>query len=117
MFTMNRVVSGLLLCGGICITAMAAQPDSSSASANSGAFGDWQKDSPGVKHHIQVKDLPAPFATKSAGNGPSVVSRPSDAKLSVPAHFAVETFATGLNNPRIVRVAPNGDIFVAETGP
>jgi len=28
----------------------------------------------------------------------------------------VEQFATGLNTPRVIRVAPNGDIFVAETG-
>jgi len=34
---------------------------------------------------------------------------------AVPAGFAVKAFATGLKGPRRVRVAPNGDIFVAET--
>jgi glucose/arabinose dehydrogenase len=33
----------------------------------------------------------------------------------VPAGFKVEQFASGLDNPRIIRTAPNGDIFVAET--
>jgi glucose/arabinose dehydrogenase len=33
----------------------------------------------------------------------------------VPAGFTVKQFASGLSNPRIVRVAPNGDIFVSET--
>ena len=33
-----------------------------------------------------------------------------------PPGFAVDLFASGLNKPRVIRVAPNGDIFVAETG-
>ena len=33
-----------------------------------------------------------------------------------PPGFAVDLFASGLNTPRVIRVAPNGDIFVAETG-
>jgi hypothetical protein len=34
----------------------------------------------------------------------------------VPPGFTVKLFAKGLNNPRLVRTAPNGDIFLAETG-
>jgi len=33
----------------------------------------------------------------------------------VPPGFKVELFAEGLSGPRIIRVAPNGDILVAET--
>ncbi len=77
---------------------------------------DWQRQAPGVKHHITLADLPVPFATKSAGNGPQTVPQPANAVLSVPPGFTVKRFAGGLNNPRLVRVAPNGDIFVAETG-
>src|SRR5271163_4782789 len=29
----------------------------------------------------------------------------------------VEQFATGLDNPRLMRLAPNGDIFLAESTP
>jgi len=29
--------------------------------------------------------------------------------------FKVELYATGLDNPRLIRTAPNGDVFVAET--
>ena len=32
------------------------------------------------------------------------------------AGFAVDLFADGLSAPRVIRVAPNGDIFVAESG-
>ncbi|MCQ6458559.1 hypothetical protein, partial [Vibrio parahaemolyticus] len=30
--------------------------------------------------------------------------------------FKIELFAEGLSGPRVLRTAPNGDIFVAETG-
>lgn len=33
----------------------------------------------------------------------------------VPLGFTIELFADGLSGPRIIRTAPNGDIFVAET--
>ena len=86
-----------------------------SAVAPSTDAGDWQNAAPGVVHHIKVSDLPAPYSTTSAGNSPQVVKQPENASLSVPAGFVVRRFATGLSGPRILRTAPNGDIFVAET--
>lgn len=77
---------------------------------------DWQLESPGLQHHFKVADLPAPFATSSAGNGPRVVPAPENASLAVPTGFTVKKFADGLRNPRLMRTAPNGDIFIAETG-
>jgi len=79
--------------------------------------GDWHHAAPGVQHHLTLADLPAPYVTRSAGNGPKVVKPPPDAALAVPAGFTVKRFASGLSNPRLLRVAPNGDIFIAETGP
>ena len=87
----------------------------SSASSPEGDPGDWRHAAPGVAHHFTLADLPAPYKTTSSGNGPQVVTQPANASLSVPAGFKVRLFATGLSDPRIVRVAPNGDIFVAET--
>jgi len=78
--------------------------------------GDWQTAAPGVRRHIRVSDLPKPYATPSVNNGSSVVAPPANAKLSVPKGFTVKPFATGLNGPRVVRIAPNGDLFIAETG-
>ncbi len=77
--------------------------------------GDWHHAAPGVKHHLTLADLPPPFSTVSAGNGPQVVKQPAHAALSVPSGFTVRLFVAGLSNPRLLRVAPNGDIFVAET--
>jgi glucose/arabinose dehydrogenase len=80
-----------------------------------GALGDWTTDAPGVRRHITVADLPKPFATSDVDNGPRVVRRPAGAWPQVPANFKVEEFFTDLNNPRVIRVAPNGDIFIAES--
>lgn len=77
--------------------------------------GDWQNDAPGVRHRIRVEDLPAPFATESAGNSPRIVDQPPGASLSVPAGFRVRLFASDPAVPRLLRTAPNGDIFIADT--
>jgi glucose/arabinose dehydrogenase/cytochrome c2 len=77
---------------------------------------DWPRQAPGVKHHFIEEELPLPFATTAAGNGPKVVPEPTNAMLFVPAGFTVKKFAQGLSNPRLLRTAPNGDIFIAETG-
>lgn len=79
------------------------------------ALGDWTTDAPGVRRRITTADLPQPFDTKSVDNGPRLVPRPEGAWPKAPAGFKVEEFATGLQNPRLVRVAPNGDIFIAES--
>ena len=79
------------------------------------AFGDWRADRPGVSRLIKPEDLPPPGATPSAANISRVVPRPAAAVPQVPAGFKIELFAEGLSGPRMMRVAPNGDIFVAET--
>ncbi len=85
------------------------------AAAPQGPFTDYRYEKPGTTHHITAKDLPAPFATKSAMNGARVVDRPANVLPIAPAGFKVELFATGLNEPRAMTTAPNGDIFLAES--
>ncbi len=79
------------------------------------ALGDWTRDRPGLRRKITTSDLPAPYATRSVGNGPSVVRPPRGAEPKVPDGFTVAPFVSGLSEPRLLRTAPNGDIFVAET--
>ena len=57
-----------------------------------------------------------PYSTSSVARGPAVIARPAGAALHVPLGFAVEQFASGLSHPRTLRVAPNGDVFLAESG-
>lgn len=66
---------------------------------------------------IRPQDLPKPFATPPSSNGPKLVAKPDDATLSLPPGFKAEIFAEGFNNPRWLTVAPNGDVFVVESGP
>ena len=80
------------------------------------AYGDWHSDAPGVIRHLTEADMPASSATPSASRGPRLVSRPAGAMPLVPPGFTVQLWATGLDTPRAMRTAPNGDVFLAESG-
>jgi glucose/arabinose dehydrogenase len=80
------------------------------------AYGDWRSAAPGVRRLITPADLPDPYATSSTANPSRLAARAPTDVPKAPAGFAVELFAEGLNVPRVARVAPNGDVFVAETG-
>jgi len=79
-------------------------------------FTDFRFEKPGNIRKVTVTDLPAPYATSSAGNGPTLVPRPADVWPTAPADFKVEQYATGLDGPRLMRTAPNGDVFLVESG-
>lgn len=80
------------------------------------ALGDWTTDAPGVRRKITVDDLPPPFDTPSVDNGPRrIAPRPEGAWPRAPQGFTVTEYASGLNNPRKIITAPNGDVFVAES--
>jgi len=78
-------------------------------------FTDFRYEKPGTVRKITVNDLPQPYATPSAEKGPQVVARPENVWPIAPAGFQVEMFATGLDNPRTLLTAPNGDIFLTES--
>ena len=61
-------------------------------------------------------DLPKPFATESAGNAPQEVKRPDGFLPTVPKGFHVNIYAESFKTPRLLTIAPNGDLFVAESG-
>jgi glucose/arabinose dehydrogenase len=81
-----------------------------------GAQSKWQADAPGVVHRIDVAKLPAPFATPSAREFPRIVPKPDAAQLKLPPGFKIDVFTRDVEGPRVMRIAPNGDIFVAEAG-
>jgi glucose/arabinose dehydrogenase len=96
-------------------------PDNNARSASNplltgeSAKGDWTTDAPGVRRQLTPADLPAPYATESVRNHPRKVAQPAGALPQVPAGFRVEKFADNLTNPRMIRTAPNGDLFIAES--
>jgi len=66
--------------------------------------------------HGSKPQLPAPYATKSAGNPPEEERPPNGFMPAVPAGFQINIFASNFKQPRWLMVAPNGsDIFLADT--
>jgi glucose/arabinose dehydrogenase/cytochrome c5 len=98
--------------------ASAPEPESGKSKITAAApkppFTDFRYEKPGTVRKITVNDLPKPFETKSAENGAEMVPRPENAWPVTLPGFKVELFASGLDNPRLMRTAPNGDIFLAE---
>ncbi len=82
-----------------------------------GSFNDWGNERPGNLYLIKASDLPKPNATESAANQSKVVPRPADAWPQAPEGFKIDQAATGLETPRTIVTAPNGDLFVAESNP
>jgi glucose/arabinose dehydrogenase len=100
------------------------------------AYTDWNQQAPGVRHKITVADLPEPKPEESAMNFPTVIPRPKDAIPVAPPGFKVTLYAGGDNGPlqryqvtehmlpapgtftqpRVIRTAPNGDLFIADSG-
>ena len=77
------------------------------------AFGSWQQDKPGLRRLIKPQDLPP--VGKSTPNFSEVAPMPPGARPRVPPGFFVEMVASGYAGPRAIRVAPNGDLFVADS--
>jgi glucose/arabinose dehydrogenase len=61
-------------------------------------------------------NLPPPYKTKSAGNGPDGVTPPAGFLPTVPEGFHISIFAKDFHEPRFMMRAPNGDIFVSDMG-
>ena len=100
------------------VAAIAAQPCASEETAmltGTAAFGDYTKNAPGVERLIRAADLPQPYASESARNPSKLVPRPADAALHLPPGFTVAPYVTGLATPRQMKLAPNGDVFLAES--
>lgn len=97
------------------VASVMPEPAPARALAGRGSFGGYRDDGPGVRRHITAANLPAPLASPSSRNPPLIVLAPSAASLHVPPGFAVSPFLENLVGPRLLRVAPNGDIFVAES--
>ena len=110
-----------LICTIFCLVGVPATEAKTGTSQQSNvltgqaAFTDAAHESPGTRRHLTAQDLPAPAESESVDNGPRVIPRPANAWPVAPKGFKVELYATNLDNPRLLRVAPNGDLFLAES--
>lgn len=120
------------------VTAIIFLPAACSAQTTSptSVFADWSMQKPGARHKVTVGDLPKPAQWQAVNNTPYVVDRPKDAWPQVPAGFKVTLYAGGdaapmqraqnvrhmqlsggtFTMPRLMVTAPNGDIFLADSG-
>jgi glucose/arabinose dehydrogenase len=105
----------LMVTGVVALSGAALARADKHPPARPGPFSDHRTQRPGAVHKITPADLPPPGATESVDNGPSLVDRPKDAWPQAPAGFKVDLYADGLKKPRLARLAPNGDLFVAES--
>jgi glucose/arabinose dehydrogenase len=103
-----------VLCAGFLFAALPAGVKIETGKA---AFTDYRQEHPGAVRKITVGDLPQPYATGAVDNGPHLVPRPAGAWPRALPGFSVTEYASGLTNPRLVRAAPNGDLFVVESEP
>jgi glucose/arabinose dehydrogenase len=102
------------LCLLLVVAAYADTSDIKNVVTGQQAFVSYKDEKPGVTRKITVADLPKPYATKGVSNSPDVVARPDGAWPQAPQGFKVELYAEGLDLPREIKTAPNGDMFVAE---
>jgi glucose/arabinose dehydrogenase len=100
------------------------------------AYTDWNQQKPGVRHKLTVADLPEPKPEEAVNNTAHIIERPKDAWPVAPAGFKVTLYAGGdakpmqradakqymrlsggtFTEPRLIRTAPNGDLFLADSG-
>jgi glucose/arabinose dehydrogenase len=86
------ILSGLLACGA----AMAA-------------------DEPGQHFSVAPDQLAKPHATLAVDNSSQRIPRPAGAMPKAPPGFSVSVFAPHVPGARFMAVAPDGDVFVAES--
>jgi glucose/arabinose dehydrogenase len=99
---------------GVFITILhAGSKKDSNTITGAAAFHGYNLEKPGTHWKLTVADLPAPNLVESIDNGPNLIARPQDAWPQAPKGFQVTLYASELDRPRLIRTAPNGDLFVA----
>lgn len=59
--------------------------------------------------------LPEPYHSPSASNGPTVVARPENAQLRLPAGFSIKEYASGFERPRYMVQLPTGVVLLSDS--
>lgn len=106
---MTRVIGTKRALAWIAVGLMAAAAAQAQAPAN-------DQQAPGTRIKIDPSALPAPYAPPSPANPSKTVPRPDGAMPKVMDGFKVNIFAEKLPDARNLKVAPNGDVFVAAQG-
>ena len=119
IFVVTALVSSTVSVG-IGQSSQTAKPDVTEASRATKAA---DKSLPNIEYfdaaqtfQIKPENLPKPFATDSARRSSKIVAQPANATLKLPKGFKVNIYAEGdFQYPRWMALAPNGDVFVADS--
>jgi glucose/arabinose dehydrogenase len=129
---MPRLSPAVSLIALFALSAAAQQP----LLTGQAAFTDYAQQQPGVRHKITLADLPAPNPAEAVNNTAHIIVRPEGAWPTAPPGFKVTLYAGGdtkpmqradntqhmrlssgtFTMPRLIRFAPNGDLFLADSG-
>ena len=113
MYAINGHSARIVALGVCCLSLRAGERAVGQVLRAEAAFGSWQNDKPGVRRLLTAQDLP-PVA-KSVNSAAQVVPMPAGARPHVPDGFSAELVTSELRHARAIRVAPNGDLFVANS--
>ena len=113
MYPIDRYSLKVVAVVACCLSALAGERAFGQVLRGEAAFGSWQDDKPGVRRLLTAQDLP-PVSTPTYGAA-QVVPVPAGARPQVPDGFSAELVTADLRNARVIRVAPNGDLFVASS--
>ncbi|WP_116787093.1 PQQ-dependent sugar dehydrogenase [Flavobacterium psychrotrophum] len=107
---MKTALFSIALAGALCLTACKKEKLDKEEKQEAKAEGGTT-----VQTAIGPLNLPAPFATESVTHRNGMEDWGTNTPKA-PTGFTVTKFAGDLKNPRNTYIAPNGDIFVAESG-
>jgi glucose/arabinose dehydrogenase len=109
----RTAAAALVVLANASTSSSAAEDGNGTLLKGKAAFGSWQQDKPGIRRLLTPRDL-APIG-KSTPNFSEIAPMPAGARPQVPPGFSVEMVTSGIASPRAIRLAPNGDLFVADS--
>ena len=122
-YGLKDIIGGIWI--AVALLHHAAKTDGMKVMTGQKSFTNTASLSPGLARKITAQDLPQPQPPAMLPRVRMYVAagfarpgkRPENAIPKAPAGFKVDIYvASSLTNPRQMRRAPNGDIFMADTG-
>jgi glucose/arabinose dehydrogenase len=111
---LGRTGSSIAVVAACCLSLTACERVRGQGRQGDAATGSWHDDRPGVRRLLRPQDLPP--MTKPTYGVAEIVAMPAGGEPRLPRGFSAALVTTsGIRKPRVIRVAPNGDLFVADT--
>jgi glucose/arabinose dehydrogenase len=118
MMNNNKIskIFAIVLIVQVCFFSAVCQSKQNEAKANKGETPELVFNNKPKTYQLKSQDLPKPFATESASRSSKIIPQSKNSKLTVPVGFKINVYAEGnFKNPRWMTLAPNGDVFLADS--